>query len=125
MVKVSSQLKKFDLQRAGLISLLDEDPAKRSPKLVISLMGRPRKASCSVALRLKASIFNRGRSLLGRQDSYRKTYRRFRGFAQDAPGDPISPPCNIGSGFVALADLQTPTGFDWYLQMAVIRQKAR
>jgi len=122
MVKVSVQLKKFDLQRARLTSLLDEDPAKALAEARLLPYGPSAKSKLFTSL--KASIFIEAGACLGDKTAIEDGIAVFEDLLRTRLGDPICS-YNLGNGFVALADLQTHTGFDWYLQTAVIRQKAR
>jgi tetratricopeptide (TPR) repeat protein len=122
MVKVSAQLKKFEQQRARLTSCLNEDPAKALAEARRLPAGPPAKGK--LFTNLKASIFIDAGARLGDTKAVEDGIALFEDLLTTRPEDSVSR-YNLGNGFVALADLQPYTGIDWYLQTAMIRQKAR
>ncbi len=122
MVKVSAQLKKFEQQRARLMCVLNEDPAQARAEARILPAGPSAKSK--LFMHLKASIFIDAGASLGDKKAVEDGVAIFEDLLTTRPDDDVSRH-NAGNGFIALADLQPYTGFDWYLQTAVIRQKAR
>jgi tetratricopeptide (TPR) repeat protein len=122
MVKVSAQLKKFEQQRARLTSFLNEDPAKALAEARILPPGPSAKSK--LFMHLKASIFIDAGAALRDKKAVEDGIAIFEDLLTTPPDDHVSR-YNAGNGFIALADLQSYTGVDWYLQTAVIRQKAR
>ena len=122
MVKITVQLRKFEQERTRLTSFLNKDPAKALAEARVLPAGPSTKSK--LFTNLKATIFIEAGACLGDKKAVEDGIAIFEDLLTTRPDDAVSR-YNLGNGLIALADLQPYAGFDWYLQTAVIRQKAR